>query len=453
MAGMFPQGAGPDPARVAAVRAAARPLEDGDGQFDELLRRMGDARLVLLGEASHGTHEFYDLRARLTRRLVAERGFDAVAIEGDWPDAWRVNRFVRGHARDASAEAALGGFRRFPTWMWRNPVVEDFVGWLRDWNSARPAGRRCGFYGLDLYSLNASMAAVLDYLDKARPELAARVRERYDCFEAFGGDSQAYGLMTGVGSTPSCEQGVVQTLVDLQRRRGPRVAEAADDAEAAFDAEQNAALVRDAERYYRTMYLSDVSSWNERDSHMARTLWAVERHLSTAGRPARIVVWAHNSHLGDARATAMGRARGEHNLGQLVRERRGDEAFLLGFTTHDGSVTAARNWDADAEHKRIVPSRGDSIEGLLHATGLRRFLLPLRDDARLARALDRPLLERAIGVIYRPATELQSHYFEAQVAHQFDALIHVDRTRALEPLERGAQWRDAEAPETYPEGL
>jgi erythromycin esterase-like protein len=447
----FAQPAGPDPAQVAAVRAAALPLEPGDGEFDELLRRMGDARVVLLGEASHGTHEFYAARADITRRLVAERGFDAVAIEGDWPDAWRVNRFVRGRDGDATAADALAGFRRFPTWMWRNTVVVDFVHWLRAWNAGRPPGRRCGFYGLDLYSLDASMAAVLAYLDKAHPELASQVRARYDCFQPFGGDSQSYGFMTGLGATPSCEQGVVETLLELQRRRPPAPRDG--DAEAAFDAEQNAALVRDAERYYRTMYLSDVSSWNERDGHMARTLAAVERHLSGADHAARIVVWAHNSHLGDARATEMGQARGELNLGQLVRERLGEESFLVGFTTHDGSVTAASDWDAEAEFKRVNPSRGDSIEGVLHATGLGRFLLPLRDEPRLAAALAHPLLERAIGVIYRPDTERQSHYFHAQVARQFDALVHVDRTRALEPLDQGASRHTAEAPETYPAGL
>jgi erythromycin esterase-like protein len=444
----------PDPDRVAAVRAAALPLDDDEPALDELLGRIGDARFVLLGEASHGTREFYELRERLTRRLVARHGFDAVAIEGDWPDAWRVNRHVRGLGADTAPADALAGFRRFPTWMWRNPVVAGFVAWLRAWNAALPPGHRCGFYGLDLYSLGASMAAVLAYLDEAEPALAARVRARYDCFAPFGGDTQAYGLMTGLGSTPSCAQAALATLVDLQRRRARR-ADAADgdDAEAAFDAEQNAALVRDAERYYRTMFLSDVSSWNERDSHMARTLWAIDAHLSRPGRPARVVVWAHNSHLGDARATEMGARRGEHNLGQLVRERHGGASFLLGFTTHDGRVTAAHDWDGDARSRRVNPSRGDAVEGLLHAVGRPRFWLPLRDDARLKQALDAPLLERAIGVIYRPETERESHYFEARVARQFDALVHVDRTHALEPLDRGPQWHAAEAPEAFPQGL
>lgn len=459
MSSLFRRRAQPDERQVEAARAAAIPLGGGDDEFDELLRRIGNARFVLLGEASHGTHEFYEARARITLRLVAERGFDAVAIEGDWPDAYRVNRHVRGLGDDRAAADALAGFRRFPTWMWRNTAVVDFVERLRAWNDGRPAAARAGLYGLDLYSLNASMSAVLEYLDREDPAVAARARERYACFEPFGGDSQAYGLMTGLGSTPSCEEGVIRTLVDLQHRRATGLPDGGDDPEAQFDAEQNAALVRDAERYYRGMYLSDVSSWNERDTHMARTLWEIDRHLSKPGRPAKIVVWAHNSHLGDASHTEMGQARGELNLGQLVRERFPQDCWLVGFTTHDGAVTAATEWDAKAEHKRVNPSRGDSIEGVLHATGLHRFLLPFRDDPRLAREFDHPLLQRAIGVIYRPDTERQSHYFHAQVARQFDALIHVDRTRAVEPLEADEPWtagraaHAGEAPETYPHGL
>ena len=459
MSSLFRRQLQPDERQVDAARAAAIALGGGDDEFDELLRRIGNARFVLLGEASHGTQEFYEARARITLRLVAERGFDAVAIEGDWPDAYRVNRFVRGRGADASAVHALAGFQRFPTWMWRNTAVVDFVERLRAWNAGRSAAARTGVYGLDLYSLNASMSAVLGYLDREAPAVAARARERYACFEPFGGDSQVYGLMTGLGSTPSCEDGVIRTLVDLQHRRAQGVADVGDDPEAQFDAEQNAALVRDAERYYRGMYLSDVSSWNERDTHMARTLWEIDRHLTRPGRPAKIVVWAHNSHLGDASHTEMGQARGELNLGQLVRERFPEDSWLIGFTTHDGAVTAATEWDAAAEHKRVNPSRGDSIEGVLHATVVGRFLLPFRDDPRLARTFEHPLLERAIGVIYRPDTERQSHYFHAQVARQFDALIHIDRTRAVEPLQADAPWTSGraahagEASETYPQGL
>jgi len=459
MSSLFRRQTQPDEGQVEAARAAAIALDGGDDEYDELLRRIGNARFVLLGEASHGTQEFYEARARITLRLIAERGFGAVAIEGDWPDAYRVNRYVRGLGEDRSAADALAGFRRFPTWMWRNTAVVALVERLRQWNAGRPTAARTGFYGLDLYSLNASMSAVLEYLDSQDADVAARARERYACFEAFGGDSQVYGLMTGLGSTPSCEEGAIRTLVDLQRRRVQGLPEAGDDPEAQFDAEQNAALVRDAERYYRGMYLSDVSSWNERDTHMAHTLWEIDRHLTKPGRPAKIVVWAHNSHLGDASHTEMGQARGELNLGQLVRERFPEDSWLVGFTTHDGAVTAASTWDAKAEHKRVNPSRGDSIEGVLHATGLPRFLLPFRDDPRLSRAFDAPLLERAIGVIYRPDTERQSHYFHAQVARQFDALIHFDRTRAVEPLEADEPWTSGraaqlgEAPETYPQGL
>ena len=459
MSGLFSRRREPERRQVDAARDAALPLGGGDDEFDDLMRRIGNARFVLLGEASHGTHDFYEARARITMRLVAERGFAAVAIEGDWPDAYRVNRYVRALGEDRSATDALQGFQRFPTWMWRNTAVVDLVERLRDWNHARPIAARTGFYGLDLYSLNRSMAAVLAYLGREDPAVAARVRERYACFEPFGGDSQVYGLMTGLGSTPSCEEGAMRTLLDLQHRRAQGPADTADDPEAQFDAEQNAALVRDAERYYRTMYLSDVSSWNERDTHMADTLWALDRHLSRAGRPARIVVWAHNSHLGDASFTEMGQARGELNLGQLVRERFPADCYLVGLTTHEGAVTAATEWDAAAEHKRVNPSRGDSIEGVLHATGLPRFVLPFRDEPRLAREFEHPLLERAIGVIYRPDTERQSHYFHAQVARQFDAVIHIDRTRAVVPLEADGPWldgrasHDAEAPETYPQGL
>jgi erythromycin esterase-like protein len=450
----------PDPRLVAVVRDAARPLPPAgdDAEFDDLLAAIGDARFVLLGEASHGTHEFYAARARITRRLIVERGFDAVAIEGDWPDAYRVNRHVRGRGDDADAQGALRGFRRFPTWMWRNTAVVDFVEWMRRWNEGRPPDRRAGFYGLDLYSLATSMEAVLGYLDRADPAAAARVRARYGCFEPFGGDSQTYGLMTGLGSTPSCEREVLATLLELQRKRAEIAhgGAAGEDPEAIFDAEQNAALVKNAERYYRTMFLGDVSSWNLRDSHMVETLWALERHLSRGRRSPRIVVWAHNSHLGDASATEMGRERGEHNVGQLVRERCGAQAFLVGFSTHTGTVTAASDWDRPAQRKHVRPSRDDSVEGVMHATGHQRFLLRLRDDAAAAQALRRPLLERAIGVIYRPETERQSHYFFVELPRQFDALLHFDTTSAVVPLERNVEWHPEaheEVPETFPAGL
>lgn len=436
-----------------ALRQAAKPLSGSERDHDGLLALIGDARYVLIGEASHGTHEFYRERARLTQRLIAEMGFHAVAIEGDWPDAYRVNRYVRGVSDDSSAEDALGGFRRFPTWMWRNTVVTEFVDWLREFNDTRPEVDRAGFYGMDLYSLHGSMNAVLQYLGSADPAVAKLARERYACFDQFGSDSQVYGLMTGLGTAKGCEQEVIAMLVDLRQRAYTAAEQGRGDAEQSFDAEQNARLVKNAEAYYRSLYLSDLSSWNLRDRHMMETLTELERHLrrSGGGDPPKIVVWAHNSHLGDARATEMGK-RGELNVGRLVRERYGQDAVLIGFSTHTGSVTAASDWDGVTERKLVQASLPESYEQLMHTVGIESFWLSLRGTSRHNQLLSVPRLQRAIGVIYRPDTERQSHYFHAELPQQFDALIHIDTTRAVEPLERTAAW-SPEAPETYPAGL
>ena len=432
-----------------AARASARPLRGSAADYDALLDLVGDARFVLLGEASHGTAEFYRERAEITKRLLFEKGFAAVAVEADWPDAYRVNRYVRGAGGDASADSALGGFKRFPTWMWRNAEVLGFVGWLRARNDAVDEAARAGFYGLDLYSLNLSVQAVLEYLDKVDPEAARRARYRYGCFEQFGEDPQAYGYAASFGLEESCEQQVVDQLVELRRaaadyaRRDGRVA-----ADELFYAEQNARLVQNAEQYYRAMFQGRVSSWNLRDRHMAETLEALARHLDRPGRPARIVVWAHNSHLGDARATEMGEG-GELNVGQLVRQRHGASAVLVGFTTYTGTVTAASEWDGPAERKGVRPALPGSWEAVFHAAGLPRFLLPLRGS----REWDGARLERAIGVIYRPETERASHYFHARLSRQFDAVLHFDETEAVRPLERAAAPAEQEPAETFPSGL
>jgi erythromycin esterase-like protein len=434
----------------ATLERSAHPLTGGPRDFDPLLDMIGDARLVLLGEASHGTHEFYRIRAEITKRLIREKGFTGVAVEADWPDAYAVNRYVRGEAAGADAVDALWSFRRFPQWMWRNADVLDFVGWLRahDEGAAAPAG----FYGLDLYSLHASMAAVLRYLDVVDAEAARRARRRYACFDRFGDDVQRYGHAARVGLAPSCEEEVVAQLRELRAaaagyaRRDGRVA--ADDL---FFAEQNARLVASAERYYRTMFGGRVESWNVRDRHMADTLEALLQHLSGPGRPARIAVWAHNSHLGDARATEMA-MEGELNLGQLVRQRHGEEAVLVGFTTYAGTVTAASDWDGAAERKRVRPALHGSYEALFHGLGIGNFMLDLRHP-HVTEALLHPRLERAIGVIYRPETERASHYFHASLAAQFDAVLHYDVTRAVEPLERTPSWEAEEVPETYPSAL
>jgi erythromycin esterase-like protein len=439
---------------TAALEAAARPIEDAARDYDPLLNLIGEARFCLLGEATHGTHEFYRERSEITKRLIKEKGFTAIAVEADWPDAFRVNRYVRGLSDDKNANEALGGFKRFPTWMWRNTVVLDFVEWLRDYNSSLPASAtKVGFYGLDLYSLYTSIEAVLNYLARIDPEAAKRARYRYSCFEHFGDDTQAYGYATTFDLSESCEREVIDQLIELRRRaadyasRDGRVAQ-----DEFFFAEQNARLVLNAERYYRIMFRGRLESWNLRDRHMAETLDALVAHLNSQAQQAKIAVWEHNSHLGDARATYMADY-GELNVGQLVREKYGTEAILIGFTTYTGTVTAASDWDEPAERKRVRPALNESYETLFHEIDRTNFLLTLRHDRKVSTVLQEPRLERAIGVVYLPRTERQSHYFEARLSQQFDAVIHFDETHALEPLERYAVWESGEPPETFPTGV
>ena len=435
-------------ALLQGLREHLRPLPRGAAADATLVERLARSRLALLGEASHGTHEFYAQRCELTRKLIARHGFRAVVVEADWPDAGRVNRYVRGLSDDADAAAALSGFERFPTWMWRNTVVRDFVEWLREHNRKQSAWHQTGFYGMDLYSLFASARAVLDYLDQVDPQAAQRARARYACFDHHGQDGQAYGYAAGRAMNAGCEDEAVQQLRELNLRAADVLPGESRDADDVFFAEQNARLVCNAEEYYRTMFRGRVSSWNLRDSHMVETLQALDGHL---GRP-RMVVWAHNSHLGDASATEMG-ALGEWNVGQLARERWGAEVALVGFSTHHGTVTAASHWDGPGERKRVRPGLPGSQEDLFHATGDGCFWLPLADDAQLAALLAPQRLQRAIGVIYQPRTERQSHYFLTRLPAQFDAMIHIDATHALEPLVPEPQWHTGEPPETYPSGL
>ncbi|MFN2527067.1 MAG: erythromycin esterase family protein [Actinomycetota bacterium] len=359
------------------------PLEDKSRSYDALIERIGDARVVLLGEATHGSHEFYDERARITQRLLEERGFSAVLCEADWPDAYRINRYVKGISEDSSAEEALGDFKRFPTWMWSNEVVRDFIAWLRAFNERREPDKKVGFYGLDLYSLNRSAEAVIEYLDKVDPPAAARARDRYGCFEYLSQDGQAYGYAATLGSIDPCEDDVIAQLIELQqsvatyRSRDGRL-----EPDEHFHGLQNARLVKNAERYYRTMYRGGTSSWNLRDTHMADTLEEFIEFLERSSAPAKVVVWAHNSHIGDARATRVG-SRGELNLGQLARERFGDDAFLIGFTTYTGSVTAASEWDGPAEKKNVRPALPESYEAFFHEQERGRFLLLDLDELGL----------------------------------------------------------------------
>lgn len=435
-------------------RSAVQALDGSDRDFDALLELIGDAPFVLLGEATHGTHEFYRARARITKRLIAERGFAAVCIEGDWPDAYRVNRYVRGASDDAQAVESLGGFSRFPTWMWRNAEVVDFIAWLREYNDNLPRdARKAGFYGLDLYSLYASMEAVTGYLDRVDSRAAALARQRYDCLSPYEHrtENYAYAIFRG---QPSCGDDVVAQLLDIQRRASEyakRDGRAAEDEY--FYAEQNARVVAEAENYYRTMLDEDASSWNLRDTHMVETLERLTQHISRmTGQRAKMVLWAHNSHVGDANATSMGR-RGEVNIGCLMRCRHRDDAVRVGFTTYTGTVTAAPQWHSREERKRVREARSDSYEGFFHELGAANFFLPLRAHRPHLPGLPESMLERAIGVVYRPETELVSHYFRANILEQFDAIFHYDRTRAVEPLERTHAWVAGEAPQTYPSGI
>jgi erythromycin esterase-like protein len=430
-------------------------LTGADTDYDPLLDLIGNSTFVLLGEASHGTHEFYKARAEITKRLVLEKGFNVIAWESDWPDALRINRYVRnGSSEDQSALEALGDYKRFPRWMWRNADILDLVGWIKTHNeSGRTKQPKVGVYGLDLYSLHASMDAVIRYLQKVDPEAATAARTRYSCFEEFGEEPQSYGLTASVHPSLSCEDEVVAQLTELQThasdflRRDGRIA-----ADELFYAEQNARVAKGAEQYYRAMYRGRPNTWNLRDTHMMDTLDALMKHLRNHHENPKAIIWAHNSHLGDARQTQMGN-RGELNIGQLVRERHPLASKSVGFTTFTGTVTAASNWDAPAERKRVRPGMDGSYELLFHELEIPKFLLIPGEEQDVSNHLSKPLLERAIGVIYHPETERYSHYFFANLPEQFDAVIHFDETRAVEPLDRTAIWERGELPETYPSGF
>jgi len=436
-----------------AIARIARPIQ-GEQALEDLVDQIAGARLVLIGEASHGTHEFYDLRASLTRKLISRCGFAAVAVEGDWPDALRVDRYVRQAGDDETAADALGSFERFPTWMWRNTDVAAFVDWLHRWNQVRAPDQRAGFYGLDLYSLHASISAVLSFLGSTDPEAAARARERYACFDHHGDDPQRYGMQAQLGLADSCEDEVVAQLVEMQRRHAARSGRT-PSGDGWFHAMQNAHVVKDAEAYYRAMFAGRSASWNLRDTHMADTLDMLAARLGKPDRPAKLVVWAHNSHVGDARATAMSEA-GELTLGQLMRQRHDGQVALIGMTTHTGGVRCAVDWDEPAKIERVRPGLPGSWEDVLHDVGIPRFYVT---SSQLRRTLgDRPerRLQRAIGVIYRPDTERRSHYYPADLASEFDVVLHVDETHAVRALDRASTTPSAgepDLPDTFPTGM
>ena len=427
---------------IPALRAAAEPLPSPDApDFAGAFERFGDTRVVLLGEATHGTHEFYTARAAITRRLIERHGFNMVAVEGDWPDIARIDAYAR---QRASRPRRGEPFARFPTWMWRNEEVMAFADWLRMHNSRLPEDKRASMHGLDVYSLSESIHAVIGYLDAHDPKAGAEARRRYGCLTPWQDEPQHYGREVEYGRLRACEDSVVAQLQGLMTERMEYLEQ---DGEAFFDAEQNARIVRAAEQYYRSMYRGAASSWNLRDRHMFETLLRLMAHREDA----RAVIWAHNSHVGNASATAMG-WRGEFNIGELTRAAYGDEAVLVGFGTNRGTVAAASDWGADMRIMQVRPARDDSWEAAFRRTGNARSLTDWRGhkDRSLTEVLSQTLLERAIGVVYRPETERASHYFESVIADQFDAFIWFEETRAVTPLGRE---RPHGAPETWPFGL
>lgn len=438
---------------VQLLREEAEPMSGiEEADLGSLVERIGDARLVLLGEATHGTSQFYRFRSRLTRELVLRKGFDFVAVEADWPDAARIDRYVRHRPRPGGeAPPPEPAFTRFPTWMWRNEEVASLVEWLREVNAGREPENRVAFHGLDLYSLYSSISAVLRYLDDVDPDAAAVARTRYGCLTPWQSDPALYGRAVLSQRFEACEKQVVATLVDLFSRRRDY---AERDGDRFFDAVHNARVAAAAEAYYRIMYYGSRESWNLRDRHMFETLQIL---LATRGESSRGIVWEHNSHVGDAGATEMW-ARGETNVGHLSREAFGDEAFLVGFGTDRGTVAAAHEWDGPMKVMEVRPSHGESYERLFHETEVPACVLHLREPSRpeVREELAQPRLERAIGVIYRPETELLSHYFQAVLPWQFDEYVWFDHTSAVTPLRLPggeASGIPRGLPETYPFGL
>jgi len=432
----------------------AIPIKNGTSRYDALLDKIGDSRFVLLGEASHGSHEFYQARSEITERLISEKGFMAVAIEGDCPDTHKIHKYIQGHGCPNQWENSLEGFKRFPTWMWRNTTMLPFLTWLRHYNDDLPKRAKIGMYGLDIYSLDASIKAVIRYLQHRDLPAANRAKQRYsNLIHGNNHNAQNYGYLVNNGLKRSCTKEVDDQLLELQCHGHFFTASGSLSAkDNYFYAVQNARLIKNAERYYRAIFESNVSSWNLRDNHMAESFNALAAYLAEKhNKPAKIVVWAHNSHIGDARATEMSE-RGEINLGQLLREQYGSAVYSVGFSTYSGTVTAASEWDAPPECKEIRDGLPSSYEHIFHNTKHSNFLLDL-NDLELENYLRYPRLQRAIGVIYSAETERNSHYYFARLPYQFDSIIHFDETTAVIPLEVTVNWQKEDLSETYPSGF
>jgi len=440
-------------ALISAIKEHAHVIHLKSKDYDPIIDAAKTARIVLIGDSTHGTKEFYSERAEITRRLIIEHGFNAVAIEGDWPDAYNIHRYINNFD-NTKAEDVLAKFERFPTWMWQNNEVLQFIIWLRAYNNLHKGKFGIGFYGLDLYSMHKSIHEVISYLKKVDKKAAEVAMLRYSCLDSFIKKPQMYTYATYAKLIESCEENIVQQLVDLRRNAFEYLKKDGFVAEDEFFyAEQNAKLVKDAEEYYRSLYRGEDSSWNLRDKHMAQTLYDIIKYTSAKSwHPTKIVLWAHNSHIGDARATEMSQ-RHEVNLGQLVRQKYGDEALLIGFSTYEGQVTAASNWGETPENKDLLPALPNSHSDIFHRAELGNFILNLREKNKATEILKQPLLQRFVGVIYHPETELLSHYFHASLTKQFDFFVHIDNTNALEAITAIPKLETEELEETYPTGL
>lgn len=441
---------------VQIVQEHALPFSGIDINYDELSEQFKTANIVLLGEATHGTDEFYRIRAQITKELITNYGFNAIAIEGDWPDVYQLNRYIQGFYPRNTSIHALSHFKRFPLWMWRNKPILELIRWLRSYNDwLNSSDNKIGLYGLDLYSLHTSIEEIVKFLDKYDPKAAAKARERYKCLDTAIHDPEIYGYLSNLDLTASCAKAVTEQLIDLNQQTISFIQEHKEvEEDEYFHVIQNAHLVKNAEAYYRNMFREEVSTWNLRDKHMFDTLQNIQNHLTKKhDKQAKIIVWAHNSHIGNAKATEMGK-KGEFNIGQLAKESYGNGSVSVGFTTYSGTVTAATKWGDKGKMQYINPALPGSYENLFHSTKLNNFILPLNQSEKIYSALcELYLLERAIGVIYRPETERISHYFNAILPQQFDIVCHVDTTTAIESLLDQDIVEEEELPDTFPTGL
>jgi erythromycin esterase-like protein len=414
---------------ASAISEAATPISGGDQDYAAIMAATQNVRRFMLGESTHGTSEFYRERGRLTEQLIQTHGANAVAIEGDWSPTWRVNLYVRGLSGDRKAAEALRGFTNFPQWMWPNADFADFIERLRASNLSKPEAQRVGVYGMDLYDIFNAADSVLAYLRTRDLNAATRAEKLYRCFRPYKRSTSAYGEAT-VGGRTSCQkeaEAVTGIVATIRRPSEPRAAEEH------FAAVRAAASVKAGEEYFRVAYGGSLA-WNARDRSMERTVEDIAAHAEAqTGRPGKVVIWSHNSHTGDARATDM-RNRGELNLGQLMRERHGDAAFLVGYFAHGGTVCAAPGWDERGRTYEMRPAIPGSHAALLRASGTPAFSLLIRGNKELVRLLEAPLEQRAIGVVYRPDSERQSHYFRASLSSQFDAVVYFNRSTAVTPL-------------------